>query len=175
MPATIACKDKDQSRMQGQGLKLRALMQVPKLESDYGEDAARFLSQAAGSGQRMTARIERKEKQQPQPGRGRDPLASQPLLHVILFKEGSDAVAESVNADLLRAGLARVKVPKNAKVSAVDMDLTVNQQSGLVHCGMPSAAEVAEGACMLTFSWWDWLDRANTVVTIAAYVVQRMT
>lgn len=94
-------------------------MQVPKLESDYGEDAARFLSQASGSGQRMTARIERKEKQQPQQGRGRDPLASQPLLHIILFKKGSDAVAESVNADLLRAGLARVKVPKHAKVGAM--------------------------------------------------------
>lgn len=94
------------------------LLQVPKLESDYGEDAARFLSQATGSGKRLTARVERKERQQPQQGRGgRDPLASQPLLHVILFKEGSDAVGESVNADILRAGLARVKVPRNAKVS----------------------------------------------------------
>ena len=94
------------------------LLQVPKLESDYGEDAARFLSQATGSGKRLTARIERKERQQPQQGRGgRDPLASQSLLHVILFKEGSDAVGESVNADILRAGLARLKVPRNAKVS----------------------------------------------------------
>ena len=96
-------------------------LQVPKLESDFGEDAARFLSQATGQGKRLTARIERKERQQPQQGGrgGRDPLASQPLLHVILFKEGSSEVVESVNADLLRAGFARVKVPKNAKVNAL--------------------------------------------------------
>ena len=102
------------------------LLQVPKLESDYGEDAARFLSQATGSGKRLMARVERKERQQPQQGRGgRDPLASQPLLHVILFKEGSDAVGESVNADILRAGLARLKVPRNAKVSVHSVCLCV--------------------------------------------------
>lgn len=88
-------------------------MQVPSLDADYGLDAAQFLSQASGGGQRMTASIERRERQQQ--ARGKDPLGSQPLLHVVLSKEGG-AAAESVNADMLRAGLARVKVARRNKV-----------------------------------------------------------
>ena len=37
------------------------------------------------------------------------------MLHVVLSKEGG-AAAESVNADMLRAGLARVKVARRNKV-----------------------------------------------------------
>lgn len=37
-------------------------MQVPKRESDYSDDPARLLSQAASSGQHMIARLERKGK-----------------------------------------------------------------------------------------------------------------
>ena len=89
------------------------LMQVPSLDADYGLDAAQFLSQATGGGQRMTASIERRERQQQ--SRGKDHVGSQPLLHVVLSKEGASA-AESVNANMLRAGLARVKVAKRDKV-----------------------------------------------------------
>ena len=88
-------------------------MQVPSLDADYGLDAAQFLSQATGGGQRMTASIERRERQQQ--SRGKDLVGSQPLLHVVLSKEGASA-AESVNANMLRAGLARVKVVKRDKV-----------------------------------------------------------
>ena len=63
----------------------------------------------------MSASIQRREKRQQQQGRGKDPFGSQPLLHVVLAKDGA-AAAESVNADLLRAGLARVKVAKRGKV-----------------------------------------------------------
>lgn len=62
----------------------------------------------------MSASIERRERQQQQ-GRGKDPLGSQPLLHVVLSKEGASA-GESINADMLRAGLARVKMSKRNKV-----------------------------------------------------------
>lgn len=92
---------------------VRVRLQVPGLDADYGLDAAQFLSQATGEGKRMTSSIERRERRQQQ--RGKDPLGSQPLLHVVLSKEGASA-AESVNADMLRAGLARVKVGKNQQV-----------------------------------------------------------
>lgn len=99
------------------------------MDSDSGLEAAQFLGQATGQGKRFTARIERKERQQQQQQQGRGsrlgPLAAQPLLHVILFSEGSTAVGESVNADMLRAGLARVDVPRKAKVSnSVDVNDT---------------------------------------------------
>ncbi|KAL3140607.1 hypothetical protein ABBQ32_005177 [Trebouxia sp. C0010 RCD-2024] len=86
-----------------------AYLKVPSLDADYGLDAAQFLSQATGGGKRMTANIERRERQQQ--AHGRDALGSQPLLHVVLSKEGNSA-ADSVNADMLRAGLARVKAGK---------------------------------------------------------------
>ena len=104
-------------------------VQAPKLDSDLGLEAAQFLGQATGQGKRLMARIERKERQQQQQQQGRGsrpgPLAAQPLLHVILFNEGSSVVGESVNADMLRAGLARVDVPRKAKVSnCVDVTIT---------------------------------------------------
>lgn len=89
-------------------------LQVPGLDADYGLDAAQFLSQATGEGKRMTASIERRERRQQQ--RGKDPLGSQPLLHVVLSKDKGASAAESVNADMLRAGLARVKAGKNQQV-----------------------------------------------------------
>lgn len=90
-------------------------VQVPSLDADYGMDAAHFLSQATGGGKRMTASIERRERRQQ--ARGRDPLGSQPLLHVVLSMEGKSAAADSVNADMLRAGLARVKAGKTQQVA----------------------------------------------------------
>ena len=63
----------------------------------------------------MTASIERRERRQQ--ARGKDPLGSQPLLHVVLSKDGASA-AESVNADMLKAGLARVKAGKSKQVAA---------------------------------------------------------
>ena len=95
-------------------------VQVPSLDADYGLDAAQFLSQATGGGKCMNASIERRERQQQ--GRGRDPLGSQPLLHVVLSKDGASA-AESVNADLLRAGLARVKAEKTQQVAGTALEL----------------------------------------------------
>lgn len=95
------------------------LIQVPSLDTDYGEDAARLLSQESGGGKRMTASIERRERRQAT--RGKDPLGSQPLLHVVLSKEGASA-AESVNADMLKAGLARVKAPRNKQVNASELN-----------------------------------------------------
>lgn len=90
-------------------------LQVPSLDADYGLDAAQFLSQATGGGKRMTASIERRERRQQ--ARGKDPLGSQPLLQVVLSKDGAPA-AESVNADMLKAGLARVKAGKTKLVAA---------------------------------------------------------
>ncbi|DBA71271.1 TPA: hypothetical protein ACH3X2_011090 [Trebouxia sp. C0005] len=98
-----------------------AYLKVPSLDADYGLDAAQFLSQATGGGQRMTASIERRERQQQ--SRGKDHVGSQPLLHVVLSKEGASA-AESVNADMLRAGLARVKVAKRDKAEELVSTLT---------------------------------------------------
>ena len=95
---------------------MRNALQVPSLDADYGLDAAQFLSQATGGGQRMSASIQRREKRQQQQGRGKDPFGAQPLLHVVLAKEGA-AAAESVNAELLKAGLARVKAVKRGKAS----------------------------------------------------------
>ena len=89
-------------------------VQVPSLDAEYGVDAAHFLSQATGDGKRMTVSIERRERRQQTRG---NPLESQPLLHVVIAKEGAPA-AESVNADLLRAGLARVKAGKHQQVIA---------------------------------------------------------
>lgn len=91
------------------------MLQVPSLDADYGLDAAQFLSQATGGGKRMTASIERRERRQQ--GRGKDPLGSQPLLHLVLSKDGA-STAESINADMLKAGLARVKAGKTKQVSA---------------------------------------------------------
>lgn len=71
----------------------------------------------------MTASIERRERQQQ--ARGKDPLGSQPLLHIVLSKEGNSA-ADSVNADMLRAGLARVKAGKAKQVVASTLDLYDN-------------------------------------------------
>ena len=63
----------------------------------------------------MTASIERRERRQQ--ARGKDPLGSQPRLHVVLSKDGASA-ADSVNADMLKAGLARVKAGKTKQVAA---------------------------------------------------------
>ena len=90
------------------------VVQVPSLDADYGLDAAQFLSQATGGGQRMSASIQRRAKRQQQQGRGKDPFGAQPLLHVVLAKEGA-AAGESVNAELLRAGFARIKAEKHSK------------------------------------------------------------
>ncbi|DBB17861.1 hypothetical protein WJX82_005615 [Trebouxia sp. C0006] len=98
-----------------------AYLKVPSLDADYGLDAAQFLSQATGGGQRMTASTERRERQQQ--SRGKDHVGSQPLLHVVLSKEGASA-AESVNANMLRAGLARVKVAKRDKAEELVSTLT---------------------------------------------------
>ena len=94
---------------------ISAWLQVPSLDADYGLDAAQFLSQATGGGKHMTASVERRERRQQ--ARGKDPLGSQPLLHVVLSKDGASA-AESVNADMLKAGLARVKAGKTKQVAA---------------------------------------------------------
>ncbi len=105
-------------------------VQVPSPDADYGLDAAQFLSQATGGGSRMTASIERRERQQQV--RGKDPLGSQPLLHVVLSKEGAGA-AESVNADMLRAGLARVKMAKRSKVCHLQTSAARESKSGHVN------------------------------------------
>ena len=113
-------------------------LQVPSLDADYGMDAAHFLSQATGGGLRMTACIERRERRQQT--RGKDPLASQPFLHIVLSKEGASA-ADSVNADMLRAGFARVKAGKNKQVAG----LVLHEPSQICLCSgafwLPGSAD----------------------------------
>lgn len=92
-------------------------LQVPSLDADYGMDAAHFLSQATGGGNRLTASIERRERRQQQT-HGKDPFGAQTLLHIVLSKEGASA-AESINADMLRAGFARVKAGRNKQVGGL--------------------------------------------------------
>ena len=90
-------------------------MQVPELETEAGEDAARFLNSAA-SGKRLVAIVEWRERGI---ARSKDKAAQPPCLHVLLSEPGAGpGAAETANAALLEQGLSRVQRPPKHQVSS---------------------------------------------------------
>lgn len=76
------------------------------LDDDTGHNAAQLLSELAGGGQRLKALIVQ-----------RDRSSTPAHLHLLLYTSGhDDSAAESVNAQLLIEGLARLRLPPPAQV-----------------------------------------------------------
>ena len=98
------------------------MVQVPGLESEAGEDAARFLNSAA-AGKHLVAIVERRERGIP---RSKDRVAQPPRLHVLLSELGArPGGAETANAALLEQGLAQVqRLPKHQVCFHLALDKT---------------------------------------------------
>ena len=78
---------------------------MPKLAAELGYDAAELLSQFTGGGKRLTAHIEQRER----PQHSKKGAAAQPILHLMLHEPDKTAAADSINAQMLAAGVARLK------------------------------------------------------------------
>lgn len=87
-----------------------AFIKAPSVDAEHGVDAAQYLWQLVGGNRRLTGHVERRERLA---GAGKSWGAQAPTkLHLTLIEPGSDDYKQSVNGQLLAAGLARLVEPK---------------------------------------------------------------
>ncbi|KAL4429360.1 hypothetical protein ABPG77_005134 [Micractinium sp. CCAP 211/92] len=90
-----------------------AFVKAPGVEDEHGVEAAQFLWQLVGGNRRLTAYVERRERLA---AAGKSWGTQAPSkLHLTLIEPGSDDFKQSVNGQLLAAGLAQLAEPKGPK------------------------------------------------------------
>ena len=91
-----------------------AFVKAPGVDAEHGVDAAQFLWQLVGGNRRLRATVERRERLA---AVGKSWGAAAPTkLHLTLVEAGEEDLKQSVNGQLLAAGLARLVEPKGAQV-----------------------------------------------------------
>ncbi|KAI3435969.1 hypothetical protein D9Q98_002027 [Chlorella vulgaris] len=94
-----------------------AFIKAPGVEEEHGVEAAQYLWQLVGGNRRLTAYVERRERLV---AAGKQWGQQAPTkLHLTLLDSGSDEedYAQSINGQLLTAGLARLLEPKGPQAS----------------------------------------------------------
>lgn len=113
-----------------------AHVKAPGLDDEWGVEAAQLLSELAGGGAALAARVLRRERL-PAPASGAKQWGAQApsRLHVLLQLGGE---GDSANAALLRAGLARlVEPPREEQGSpALDALRTAQEEARAARAGM---------------------------------------
>lgn len=90
-----------------------AFVKAPGVDAEHGVEAAQFLWELVGGNRRLTTHVERRERLA---AVGKSWGAAAPTkLHLTLLEAGSDDLKQSVNGQLLAAGLAQLVEPKGPK------------------------------------------------------------
>jgi len=130
-----------------------AYLKVPSLESENGLDARAYMGQMLGNGRPMEMKTIFRER----PSGGKNPLASKPVLKVVLgevpSQESGSKPLPTINEEMLAAGLARIarvrgRLP-NGESSLMDAleaaeDSAKNTRVGIWQYGDPGDSDDEE-------------------------------
>ena len=126
-----------------------AFIKAPGVEDDGGVEAAQFLWQLVGGNRRLAGYVERRERMV---AGGKQWGAAAPAkLHLTLTEPGSDDYRQSVQGQLLAAGLAQLVEPKGPQVGAAGAGLAegrcwdgggLRRYCGCRRCGAGTAAGI---------------------------------